>query len=1184
MKSIINTYLLHFGYVYLAISLLCPLHVAAQDVDRKEPIAMTLSMIVQQGHKFFEFDISSDNKFLLTKEHHGFSINIWDLANESILSTAENHNYATNTISSPDFSRMVAYSRNCHYSALNLKNPSGFIDFQPYSCFSSDSISKVILSDNKSLLINSEKRAGFEIWNVDTGKLQYKIDTPCDEEGRKKASLAAISESEEEVITFCSWGKAAALWNLNGKNRLWSNEIDSFKYEHAAFLKDDKTIVFLGQSTAKKSKIESAIFVNDRHTGRTLKSIQLRKKISTFIPLPDQKSLLLILRNEKKKYSTLKGGSRGDYDWIIHKEPAILNLETGELKSLPTGRIRLHDIGSVVLAKDGQSFFGIDDRDLLLKRWHLKTGRVLQTIENNYFGSSYNIATGDDNASIATASRDGKIYLWDGNLLSLNRSLPVNADLDHKHYKDNQIYISRNLESILGISESRNNNYPVWDAHFRMWRTTKGERLDLLTKHLTRYQVDQVAFSKDGRRVAILGYHGRVPYTVEIWDATRGVFLKSLLLFEKFRFRLDYKPKSIAFSLDGRYLAVTAREFGVFDIESERLVSRFGKRRYRDDNIDVAFLPDGEHLVIANGTIELWNWKKRKLIRFFGENRETTSDPHTIQISPADVVAVSSDGERIVTNYLFEGIDVFDTASGQHLGRHVGHSGEIRAIEFLAGDNHVVTSSDDGTLRIWNLNTGYSASLIVYENEWIVYSEDGYFDASPKSGKLIRMTIEKDNGLASKSYRVDQFATRSNRPDLLLERLGLGTPDIIKHYHSLYQRRLKEFGIRENQVDASLINAPKAKIKSLKKDGKWADLVFEVSANSSNLKNYNVYVNDVPLLGARGKPVNGKYKTIKKRIELTYGPNKVEVSVQNELGVESLRDHRTVSCPLASKGNLYFLGFGVSKYKNQNIQLKYAAKDVLDMEAIFGRAEGSFKEVFTNVYTDDEVTVDTIRNAKSFFDTATVDDTVVMFVAGHGLYDTGQSEAYYYLTYDADINRLEKTAAQFELIEELLQGIKPRRKLFLLDTCQSGEFAGQNEADLLARATKRGLKSRGIRKKVLQQSKKKREFQRLATDRRRFIYNDLFRRSGAIVLSSSLGSEWSYESDEIQNGLFTQEVINALTRSYADINQNNQISTEELRDYVTTAVPRASGGLQHPVVDRDNIEMVFSFPIVDAFQ
>jgi len=88
------------------------------------------------------------------------------------------------------------------------------------------------------------------------------------------------------------------------------------------------------------------------------------------------------------------------------------------------------------------------------------------------------------------------------------------------------------------------------------------------------------------------------------------------------------------------------------------------------------------------------------------------------------------------------------------------------------------------------------------------------------------------------------------------------------------------------------------------------------------------------------------------------------------------------------------------------------------------------------------------------------------------------------------------------------------------------------------------------------------------------------RRTGAIVLSSSRGNEVSFETEEAQNGLFTEEILRALTSNVADGNHDGLLDDKELRTYVARAVARQSGDQQHPVVDTDNMDQRIELPIV----
>lgn len=397
----------------------------------------------------------------------------------------------------------------------------------------------------------------------------------------------------------------------------------------------------------------------------------------------------------------------------------------------------------------------------------------------------------------------------------------------------------------------------------------------------------------------------------------------------------------------------------------------------------------------------------------------------------------------------------------------------------------------------------------------------------------------------------------------------------------MHRRRLKRFGLSENQLLANIANAPAVTIRSAEQQGRVVELELGLSARGNELKSYQVFVNAVPQFGAAGKPVPSGTTRVTEHIELGSGANKIEVSVLDEAGIESLRHSRVLRVDEPTKGDLYFLGFGVSRYRDQRLNLGFAHKDVLDMAALLRNAQGRFGQVHVQTYVDDQVTVAAIREAKKHFESAEVDDTVVLMVAGHGTYGRDAAADYYFVTHDTDVSRLDETAAHFGSLEDLLQGIAPRRKLFLIDTCESGERDETAAARATSRAAGRGLAPRTTRALELAPlpGGVPRPF---LFDRERFIYYDLLRRSGAIVFSSSTGAEISYEQEELQNGVFTEELLRALTSPAADANGDQQLSMAELRGFVTRAVAERTGGLQHPVVDRDNPEANLALPLMPA--
>jgi len=500
---------------------------------------------------------------------------------------------------------------------------------------------------------------------------------------------------------------------------------------------------------------------------------------------------------------------------------------------------------------------------------------------------------------------------------------------------------------------------------------------------------------------------------------------------------------------------------------------------------------------------------------------------------------------------------------------------DVEAVSFSPDGKLLAAGSEDGRISLWNLQDYSSISLAEKDGEWIIYSSDGYYDCSANGGGIVSMV----NGTSV--YGIDQFAVKNNRPDIILQRLGSTDTELLEHYYQHYQKRLRKLGLTEDQLTSEL-HVPVSSIIDSKAEGKFINLNFSLSDSKYQLKRYNISVNDVPLFGSYGKDISGSTLNLSENIELISGTNKIEISCMNDKGVESFRALTYADYEVEGKGDLYYLAFGVSQYKDSSLNLKYADKDAGDLSEAFSKLNASqFNNVYSKTFTNEQVTLESIRSAKDFLKKSKPDDTFILFIAGHGVHDTDKEATYYYLTHETDLNNLSGTAANFELIEDILQGIPPRNKLFLMDTCESGEIEDGVQNTYYASADSRGLKGRGIKvtEKVTSEPVK--------TDKRtylfekdRYIYNDLARRSGAIVFSSSKGGEFSYEKDDIQNGLFTEEIIKCLASKEADKDNNGTISTDELRDYVSKAVAASSGDLQHPTVDRDNIYQKFGFGIV----
>lgn len=537
-------------------------------------------------------------------------------------------------------------------------------------------------------------------------------------------------------------------------------------------------------------------------------------------------------------------------------------------------------------------------------------------------------------------------------------------------------------------------------------------------------------------------------------------------------------------------------------------------------------------------------------------------------------LAFSEDSRRLFAGYADGRIRIWNL-DGKEIGPLKPHRDPVTSLCFVPGRPQLlVTSSSNGDLRVHHLPDGRSFDLLVSGTDWLVYSDDGLFDGSKSGGSLAQLRSRGE------LFDLTQLALRNNRPDLILERMELGSPEIIAHFRAQSEYRIRKSQLQGGADGIGSVRLPRSKIKLLDKTETHASITCELFGETP-IGRYNVFVNEVPLFGALGKSISpGPQHALTLSIPLIPGTNKIEVSCRGEDGAESRRAMLKVVRNATAERKLFFVGFGVSRYDLPALTLKYAAKDAVDLGKLFSAMKGNvFSDVRTELYLDRDVGREALQKAKTFLSQSSAEDTVVLFFAGHGVHDRDKNATYYFLTGASSLSTLGETAIRFEEVEDLLYDVAPRSKLLLLDTCESGELGDPEYLAAITELPRTGMIPRSIRgMSVTADPGRRRVLQSVQMGKDRFLYNDLFRRSGTIVFSSSRGDELSYEDDRIQNGFFTHGIISAFKDPASDEDGDGQISVDELRKRVISEVPKATQDLQHPTVDRDNLFQKFYFP------
>ncbi len=691
-----------------------------------------------------------------------------------------------------------------------------------------------------------------------------------------------------------------------------------------------------------------------------------------------------------------------------------------------------------------------------------------------------------------------------------------------------------------------------------VWDPNTGKQMHTLNTE--NELIQNIAYSKDGSMLAGGGFMG----VVKLWD------MKSHQLIKKFTGHVG-GIYGTCFSPDGKLLASCGMDqtVRIWDVASGKEIQKIEGHEIIVS--DVKFSPDGKHLATASWdkTVKIWNTSDWSLLH--------TLEGHTNMITTIDF---SADGRYLASgagnNTVAEqdnSVIIWDVEKGTLHCRYTGHRGMVQKVIFDQLSNYIFSTGDDGTIKVWDYDKCEEIATMasVGDDEFVIATPDNYYMSSKDALDAVSFRVN------NKLYPFEQFDLKLNRPDIISSRLGKTPQGLINAYQYVYQKRLRKMGFTEEQLGNDF-HLPEVEIinnsKTLTTDKKSFKFQAFLKDDKYKLDRLNVYVNNVPIYGVSGFDLKGlAVQSVKKdiEIELSTGVNKIQVSTHNEKGVESLREtFKIIYNGEVKKGDLYIISIGVSKYQNEEFNLKYAAKDAVDViSTITGKSAHLYKGIKQRLLTDEEVTKTNIKGLSDFLRNAKPEDAVIIFVAGHGLLDKNLD--YFYATYDVDFNEPSMKGVPYELLESLLSITKAYEKLLIMDTCHSGELdkeeveEGKNEDVNLG-----DVEFRAVGVSVREKEGFGMENTKELMDE---MFADVRKGTGATVISSAGGAEFAMESPEWNNGLFTYCLLNGLTSKEADANHNNEITVSELRDHVYKKVTELSNGKQKPTARSENLSV-----------
>lgn len=524
----------------------------------------------------------------------------------------------------------------------------------------------------------------------------------------------------------------------------------------------------------------------------------------------------------------------------------------------------------------------------------------------------------------------------------------------------------------------------------------------------------------------------------------------------------------------------------------------------------------------------------------------------------------------------------FRIDTGQSLKIFRSHESGISALAFSSDSRLLYSGDDNGIVKIWSMDSlAEVATLIAMDNEdYIISTPDSYY----------KMSRDRLNGISfrvgSRAYPAYGFDRIYNRPDTVLRRLGYAAKTEIMAY-----RLASNFRSAERWKTAAAINAGRSvpRVEILNRNDlsfsrhRRIDLQISAAIDSGSLASLHVDVNGVPIDSAQGRPIGSSARREWQGcvpIRLSDSLNVIQVSAVAASGLESLRE--TVRINYAGdpgERKLYVIAVGLSNYADGGVPpLPFAGADVDSTMRVFSGREGRLYNTLQQLpFIDEQANRNSILSLKDVLAASDVNDQVIILLSGHGVFNYPDS-TWYFAAYDFNISAPAAGGISFAQCEKLLDGVRAREKLLLVDACYAGHrplaIEGENalEAAQIIDSMPKGGRKSGRSYVALPPRLQRGSAALLTLQEELFVR--LGRGTGTIVITASRGYETDEERREWGCGALTRALLNGLAqeigRRRADANGDGIVRVTELRNFLREEVRRLTGGKQTPSLRSDN--------------
>ncbi|MBU0499301.1 MAG: caspase family protein [Gammaproteobacteria bacterium] len=485
-----------------------------------------------------------------------------------------------------------------------------------------------------------------------------------------------------------------------------------------------------------------------------------------------------------------------------------------------------------------------------------------------------------------------------------------------------------------------------------------------------------------------------------------------------------------------------------------------------------------------------------------------------------------------------------------------------------------VAAFGDGTIRWYRYSDGQELlALFVHKEtkEWILWTPEGYYDASPGADRLVGWHLNQGKDKAARFFPFNQFYDVFYRPDIVQAKfrgeeiaglITLTAAEALKNPPPTPRFTQAPSSSRSDkericyEIASTGGGIGEVRLfqngKLIKSDGFYREATARKADDKLQLASLDGTAIYRALRGLQRTEMSQAAVTARDKGDSFEECLEVEtLPGENEIGLAAFNATNSVQSSLETirfqadrkpeEPHLYVLGIGIDHYRDPGISLQYAAKDANDFQALIrDKAQGLFKPEHIHIQglSDAQASKEGIQQAIQALSTQIKPwDSFILFVASHGVLLENQ---YYIVTAGFDGKLEPGSLISSNEIVELSKGIKALSQLLVFDTCHAGGVdnivSGLYDARMSVLAKKMGL----------------------------HIY-------------ASAGSVQEALDGYQGNGLFTHSLLKGMNEAVkTDSNQDNQVGVIELGQRArqeTTAISKTLGHPQTPYIinfGRDN--------------